>query len=1024
MNAEPAACRAASPEPPPDGQRRPQRPPTVAVRHSLPGRTRLHVPALFGCDSPAAIGEAVTALPAVTHAVVRMRSRSLLIHHDCGIDAQTVRKHVAQGLTGLLPAGHPAPGRDRQSAASPASAGSGDRADSDWFVIDRQLVLERLKTNGLRGLDIAEAEARLAVFGPNRIEERPPPGTLQYIARQVMTAPVGLLAGSAAVSVLSGGLADAIGIGAAIAVNALIGAATEQQSEKTIRMLSTTQQGDARVMRNGRQCVVSATHLVPGDLLVLAPGDVVPADARLVSCASLSVDESALTGESLPVHKSVTVNCDADTPLADRVNMVFGGTTVTGGNASAVVVATGYATEVGRIQLAADTAAAPETAMQTQLNELGGQLTKASVVACGLVFALGLLRGGSMLTMLKTAISLGVAAVPEGLPAVATTTLALGVRSMRRKNLLIRNINAVETLGSVQTVCLDKTGTLTENRMAPAAIHVGMRTLRADGDCIAEDSGRPVTGDQAALQALLRMIVLCNDSVAADDEQQRFHGAPTENALLELAELGGLDIDAARKLNPRLVTRYRTETQPWMHTVHEGDDESRLLVVKGSPREVLDMCASIQLQHGGEPLTDYLRTRIVTENEAWTAESLRVLGVAFRRCPPDGTPELRELTWLGLVGVADPLRQGMRELISGLHQAGVATVMITGDQMGTAAAIGRQLALSSEGPLRVLDSRDLAKLEPELLDALVGKTHVFARVSPANKLQIVRALQRSGQVVAMTGDGVNDGPALKAADVGIAMGDAGNDVARSVADVVVKGNRLESVILALGQGRATYANVRKSLHYLIASNLSEIEVMLGATLLGLDEPLTPIQLLWINLVTDVLPAIALALEPPEPGIMRVPPRAREESIVTGAGLKRMLKESGAMATGAMGSLVYGLSRYGPGPESRSMILNTLIAAQMLHAVSCHSESRAIGPGAARRPNGALLAATGGSLALQLTMMSVPALRRVLQAGRLSVFDLMVSGLCALGPMLVNELFKPGLPGRASEGSVSPTETRA
>ena len=1016
MNSRPATARASGGQPrsseSPDWL---PTPPALSIVHSLPGRTRLRVPALTDCESPDECERFLAGISGVNSVQIRIHARSILIMHDRELPGPEVARQIAASLGGRIP-GRRAPVR----AAVQPGIDTNPAADCDWHAKTIERVVSDLGSSNRDGLSATDANDRLQHFGPNRLEESPPPGAMQYLARQVATAPVALLAGSAVVSIVSGGVADAIGIGAAIVINTLIGAATEQQSEKTIRMLSRRQSGGVRVVRDGQARLVSGAELVPGDLLLLSPGDVVPADARLVVSDALSIDESALTGESLPVWKSAGDRYDADTPLADRGNMVFGGTTVTGGSGRAVVVATGYATEVGRIQRAAESAAAPETAMQRQLNELGGQLTAGSVAACAAVLGIGLLRGGPAMELLKTAISLGVAAVPEGLPAVATTTLALGVRRMRRRDLLIRNINAVETLGSVQTVCLDKTGTLTENRMAPAAVHVGMESLRIERETLVDADGREAFRERPELDALLLMISLCNDSTVTSAVDRKFDGAATENALLELALLGGLSVDIARAAHPRLETSYRTENRPWMYTVHSVGKRVRLLVVKGSPAEVLHMCGRLQLRGRRIELTDDLRERILAANEAWAGDSLRVLGVACGRHRDDQQPVLENLTWVGLVGVADPLRQGMRDMIDGLHTAGVSTVMITGDQMGTAAAIGRQLELSNDGPLRVLDSRDLSKLDPELLDALVGKTHVFARVSPANKLQIVRALQRSGRVVAMTGDGVNDGPALKAADVGIAMGQAQNDVARSVADVVVKENRLESVIEALAQGRTTYSNVRKSLHYLISTNLSEIEVMLGASLVGMETPLTPMQLLWINLVTDALPALALALEPAEASVMQAPPRDSRESILPKERLWRMLRESGVMTAGTLGSLAYGRLRYGPGASARSMAFNTLTMAQLLHSLSCRSERYLVKTSERERTNPALLAAVGGSLALQALVVFVPPLRRLLQAGRLTWTDLLVSGLFAAGPMLINEILKP-VPETAHTGD-QPTST--
>ena len=547
-----------------------------------------------------------------------------------------------------------------------------------------------------------------------------------------------------------------------------------------------------------------------------------------------------------------------EVPLADRTNMVYMGTLVTGGQGLALVVATGRFTEIGRIQTLMGESQTPETPMERQLDTMGSQLVLISGAVCGLVFVIGLLRGYGFLQMLKSSISLAVAAVPEGLPTVATTTLGLGLRRMRKHNVLIRHLEAVETLGSVQTICMDKTGTLTMNRMSVVMIDVGMRRIHLEKEQFkqGEEVINPYVWPE--LLQLIHISALCNESEVhslksdADFYQQKTRevqgqglaviqngsvlvsGSSTENAFIHLALTAGVNIQSLREQFPVEKTLLRTETRNYMITLHRTANEGeRVAAVKGSPPEVLALCDFWMRDGERLPLTGEDHLEMEMENERLAGKALRVLAVAFALLP-DGVDFLEDpdavggLTWLGLVGMGDPIREGVKELIGQFHTAGIDTVMITGDQSATAYAIGRTLNLNRREDLEILDSSNLANMEPELLEALAEKVHIFARVSPAHKLQIVQALQRTGRVVAMTGDGINDGPALKVADIGVAMGNTGTDVAREVADVVLEDDNLETMIVAVRQGRTIYNNIRKSIHFLLATNMSEIMVIFTA----------------------------------------------------------------------------------------------------------------------------------------------------------------------------------------------------
>jgi Ca2+-transporting ATPase len=888
--------------------------------------------------------------------------------------------------------------------AVPAAAHAGqEEAPAEWHSLPLARVIERLLASE-SGLGEEEAKQRLARFGPNTVAQAEPRSPLQTLLEQFVTLPVGLLGVSAVISVATGGVADAAVILGVVLINAAIGYFTERQAEKTIAALSRSGPRHARALRDGRRLQVPVEQIVPGDVLQLEPGSYVAADARLLATRRLTVDESALTGESMPVRKDHHGLLERDTPLGDRLNMLHMGSHVTGGDGLGMVVSTGRRTELGRIQALVDSARSPETPMERQLGHLGTQLGLLSAAVCVAVFGVGVLRGVGLVEMLKGAVSLAVAAVPEGLPAVATTTLALGIREMQRHRVAVRQLGAVETLGSVQTLCLDKTGTLTRNHMSVVEVYFDGGLHRVDGG--------PLGGEGLAgptLTALLEVAALCNEAEIAADGS--LSGSPTEQALLEAAIAGGVDLPGLYARWPRLELRPRAEGRPLMSSLHADSAGRRRVAVKGSPAEVLERCSHLMLPGQRVALGARRRAQILAANERMAGDALRVLGVALGEGSQRVDADAHALTWLGLVGLADPLRPNMPELVAAFHRAGIDTVMITGDQAATAEAIGRRLGLSSGQPLQILDSRALERLDPALLSGLARNVHVFARVSPAHKLQIVQALQRAGRVVAMTGDGINDGPALKAADIGVALGAGGSEVARQVSDVVIEDDNLETLITAVRHGRGIYANIRKTIHFLLATNFSEIEVMLVGIALGLGQPLTPMQLLWINLLSDIFPGLALSMERADPGLMERGPRDPAEPVVGRRDLGRMTRESAVITAAAMGAYGFGRWRYGAGPQAGSLAFNTLTSAQLLHAYVCRSDRRVAGAGLP--PNRYLDLAVGLSLGLQLLTVLVPPLRRLLGTTPHGPLDLAMILAGALGSYLVNELSKPGPAGKES-----------
>lgn len=1028
MPAAPQPCRPAvtAPLPEPQGDRTTGtlRPGHRSVRpvHASNGRLRLHVPRLYGSERLRHLLEAhLRHAPGVEDVSASALTGRLLVILRPGQPHATIIREVER-LLGIGPEASPAPPALRTTPV-PAIRAPGHRSpvaarapdDTAWHATDLGALLTRLGTSRTAGLSAPEAAARLAQLGPNALARGASRSDLAILTGQFASLPVALLGASAVLSLATGGIADAVAILGVLAINAGIGFYTERQAERTITALTAPGPRTATVVRDAAPVQVPFHEVVVGDLLALSAGQYVAADVRLVESERLSIDESALTGESVPAAKDPSVLAGRAVALADRINMAYRETLVTGGSGLGVVVATGAATEIGRIQTLVGTARPPETPMQRQLGQLGRQLVLLSGAVCGLVLVAGVARGYGWLRMLRTAASLAVAAVPEGLPTVATTTLALGIRRMRGQHVIVRRLEAVETLGAARVICLDKTGTLTRNRMAVIAVHASGQRLQWHGGLFHPSAGLPVAATRADLRRLLEVACLCNDSaIEGAPGAEKIDGSPTENALVQAALAAGVDVRRLRHGWPRMLAHYRAEGRNYMVTLHRGDG-TRLLAVKGSPAEVLGLCTYRLQEAGVVPLSEDDRAAILQENDLMGGEALRVLGFAYLEAPDIADLDSPRLVWAGLAGLADPVREGVRDLIALLHRAGIRTVMITGDQSGTAYAIGRQLGLSGTDHLEILDAGNLERVDPAVLAALADKVHVFSRVSPAHKLAIVQALQRAGHVVAMTGDGINDGPALKAADVGIAMGASGTQVARDVAGMVIEDDELRTLTTAIREGRTIYGNIRKSVHYLASTNLSEIAITLAGVAGGVGEPLNTMQLLWLNLLTDVLPALALAVEPPEPQVLDRAPRDPRLPILGRDQFLRYGLESAALTAGTLVAYCYGIARYGAGPRAGTLAFGTLTLGQLMHAYSCRSEERSVfDPGALPR-NRWMDRAVAGSILLQLAAMYAPGLRGLLRSTPLGIADLAVAVGAAVAPFLFNE-FTKGAPRQRPAGT--------
>lgn len=986
--------------------------PVIALHTAVPGRARLQIAGLY---RSAGVKRALEArLPDglnIYSASASPETGNLLVSFKPGMPLGSIVERVEGAL------------RANTSDRDTASA----TADPPWHATEIDQTLRALDAPR-GGLTSEAARHRMESHGPNALPPIASRSRVAILLDQLQSSPVLLLAGAAALSLATGGIVDAIVILGVVVLNAGIGFVTESNTERIIGSLRLPIQQSALVRRDARLRSVPITEVVPGDLLVLRPGTIVPADARVITSDALLVDESMLTGESDSVGKRAAP-VDLDDAIAERASMVYRGTTIVGGAGNAVVVATGVRTEAGHIQLLVGEAEAPETPMQHQLKVLGGQLALGASAVCAAVFVIGLRRGSGFLEMLRAAIALAVAAVPEGLPTLATTSLAIGVEQMRRRGVLVRRLDAIETLAAVNVIAFDKTGTLTQNQMSVSAIACADKRYAAGDVVIRPDAAAAA---HLELRRLLEIVALCSDArLQRREDGYTVSGTPTETALVQLAINAGLDVDALRRSMPLRGAEYRSQDRQYMVTVHETPRGGTLYAVKGSPEQVLAMCDWQLRRNRRSRLTATARRRIQADNRAMGETGLRVLGVAYteetepqRPASPVvvGAEGGRRFCWAGLVGLMDPVRQGADDLLSQFGRAGVRMIMMTGDQASTARAIASDLNLVEATPMIVTEPRRLHDADDQAVTDLAQRTHIFARITPTDKLRIVRALQSGGNVVAMTGDGINDSPALRAADVGIVMGRSGAEAAREVADIVLQADDLAGIATALKCGRATYANVRKGIRFLLATNLSEILVVLAATAIGAGTLLSPIQLLWINLLSDVLPAIGLALEPAENDVMMQPPRDPREPIIRSGDMPRLAREGGIIAAGSLAAYYCGILRHGASPRAGTICFTSLVGAQLLHALTSRSDRHGLFSSDWPEPNRLLSATVLGSAALLAAILTVPMLRRFMGLARLDLTDLLAAAAGALLPYLANEGLKLAVPRPRSEQTTGSGES--
>ncbi len=788
-----------------------------------------------------------------------------------------------------------------------------------WHTLEPAAVLQHLTADAEQGLTAPEAQRRLRRVGANRVADQPEVPLWRLALEQFGSLVIVLLLAASAVAWVLGERAEAIAILAALVLNAAIGFISEWRARISLSRLRALAVPQALVRRGGQTARIAAADLVPGDVVVLEAGSAVPADARLLRSAALQVSEAALTGESGAVWKHETAALKPDTPLGDRVTMVYLGTNVLSGSGVAVVAATGVATELGRIGQLVALAGPRATPLERQVEGLGRRLIVLAIGVCAVVGLAGALHGEPVGLMLETAISLAVAAVPEGLPAVVSLALAAGLWRLARRGALVRRLAAVETLGSTTVICADKTGTMTENEMTVTAIGLDDRQVAVGGGGSAitgtftDRQGRAVSPlADPHLRLLLTTAALCNDaSLGAGSDRLEFLGDPTEAALLVAAMKAGLVPADLRRAWPRQREIPFDSARRMMATFHHTPDGGSVLLAKGAPAVILDLSNRRHTASGPAPMTAQERARLLDANRAMARGGLRVLALAWRPIDDVQSATATELIFLGFVGSADPVRPAVREAVAACRGAGIRTIMLTGDQQLTAETVGRQIGLDSEA--------------------------VRSRVSPEGKLALVAELQAQGEIVAMTGDGVNDAPALARADIGVAMGRHGTDVARESADLVLTDDNFATIVEAVREGRTIYDNLRKVIHFLFSCNLSEILAIFVAILLGYPSPLLPLQILWVNLVTDILPAVALIRDPADPDVMRRPPRDPAVALITWRFGARMLGDGALLTAGVLSVYLWVVWSDGPGARASTMAFTALVLIHPLQALSCRSD---------------------------------------------------------------------------------------
>ncbi len=810
-----------------------------------------------------------------------------------------------------------------------------------WHVKTVTQAIAALDADPSKGLDSAEAARRLETYGPNSLAAKKGTSLLRRVIEQFQDVLIYILLAAAVVSVFLGEASDAVIILAVVVINAVVGVIQESKAEKALEALKKLSAPKAVVIRDGAPREIASEEVVPGDVVVIEAGRVIPCDLRWIEAVNLKVEEASLTGESVPVEKNAGVTVDADSPLGDRLNMGYSSTLATYGRGLGLAVGTGVSTEIGRIATMLEAEDQEETPLQKKLDDFGKKLGVLILALCGFMFAVavaeeifrhGLIKEGALFELFLTSVSLAVAAIPEGLVAIVTIVLAIGVQRMSREKAIVRRLPAVETLGAVTMICSDKTGTLTRNKMSVEA-------WSADGtagDAAAIDPSRP------GQRLLLEAIALCNDASLGTPGSARCDptaatGDPTEIALLELANNAGICKSTLIVEAPRVGELPFDSERKMMSTVHARDGQ-RLVMTKGAADRLLERCDRVMLNGTPVALDGRRRDGILAEADAMAGRALRVLGAAYRPLGPtekaEGAGLEKDLVFLGIVGMIDPPRLEVQDSIAACRISGIGVTMITGDHKATALAIARALGIA-KGECEALSGPEIDALDEAGLAERAKTVRVYARVSPEHKVRIVKAFRANDHIVSMTGDGVNDAPSLKAADIGVAMGVTGTDVAKGASDMVLADDNFKTIVRAIEEGRNIYANIRKAIFFLLSCNLGEILCIFLPILMGMPIPLLPIHLLWVNLVTDTFPALALGMDPGDPDAIKERPRNPKESLFAHGGIPFIILNGLVKGFLALAAFWIGLS-LGGGEESglplaRTMAFCVLSLSQLFHA---------------------------------------------------------------------------------------------
>ena len=872
-------------------------------------------------------------------------------------------------------------------------------AEEKWHASEVAEALERLETN-TSGLSQEEAASRLKQYGFNELAAVGKISPLTILFRQFKSILILILVGATIISLVTGHGVDAVVIFAIVLVSAVLGFTQEYRAERALEALKKMLSPNAVVIRDGKEVTIPAREIVPCDILFLKEGDKPPADARLIETTSLQINEASLTGESMPVFKE-TITLSGDAPILDRKNMVFSGTEVTSGKGKALAVATGMNTEFGKIAKLVTVVVKEETPLEKRTKELGKWLGIAALSISVSVMILGLFRGMPLIKVVLFGIALAVAAVPEALPAVVTGNLAIGMHRMAKRNALVRKMPAVETLGSVTVICSDKTGTLTKGEMTVRKIYAGTEMINVTGvgyepkgEFHAEGDGKTLQSEHFSL--LMKASLLCNDAeLMVEGDKWRVKGDPTEGALVVAAGKVGFQQAEVKKQYPRVGELPFSSERKRMTTVHSTPHGDQMVLMKGAPEIVLERCAHVRGLDKVEKLTEKRRKEILSIQEEMARDALRVLGIAYKKNPVNITNFDEEtlennLVFLGLIGMMDPPREEAIKAVEVCKQIGIKPVMITGDHKLTAMAIAKETGIYQEGDI-VLTGEDLEKMVDEEFEDIVEGVSVYARVSPTHKLKIVQAWKKKGQVVAMTGDGVNDAPALKHADIGVAMGITGTEVTKEASDLVLADDNFATLVNAIELGRWIYDNIKKYLTFVLQTNLVEIAVLSIAVLAGYPLPLLPVQILYINLATDGLPAIALSVSPSDPDIMKRPPRHPKETLFTKDVRSFLLR---AVLIEVPLLLWVFLSSLPQGEEmAQTRLFLVFVFFELILALNCRSLKYTL---LESRPHKFLLLALLWEALLILTLINIPVAQQALGIVSIGLFEAgLIAGLCLI-----------------------------